>query len=315
MQRILGGAIIGVAVLTASVGLFGAVLGGQLVTAMGVSLGDGLTLTADALASADTTISVAHGALEDVAVSLDQLATTSLIVGGTLENSHDLLAEVAVITGEDLPSTIEAFRGAMPGLIRAASAIDTTLRALNLFTIDDYDPEVPLDEAIAQLDEGLAEMPGKLRRQAVLLSRANDGMVGVTQQMYETAAQVVELRMALTSAVDVLAAYETTTTEARQLVADVSAQIDRQVPLAKTAIVLAGVMLAVSQLGSAVLGWLLWSGAVVLPSPKKHHAEASSHPDDVEADEAHPEVESERLGDRPGEGGDDEGKRAQEARD
>ncbi len=286
MQRKLGAVIVGVAVLTAAVGLFGAVLGSRLIDAMGASLSDGLTLTADALAAADTTITVAHDALDDVAVSLDGLATTTLVVGGTLENSHALLAEVAEITGEDIPETLDAFRSSMPGLIRAASAIDTTLRALNLFTTDDYDPEIPLDEAIAQLDAGLAELPDKLRRQSVLLSRANDGMVGVTERMYETAGQVVDLRMALTSASGVLATYEATTEEAKRLVADVGAEIDSQVPLARTAIFLAGMMLAVSQVGSGVLGWLLWSGSIALPSAQEQEDSAGGSTEEVEADES-----------------------------
>ncbi len=296
-----------VAVLTAAVGLFGAVLGGQLIEAAGRSLADGLTLTADALAAADASIAVAGDALAETAVALDELATTSLIVGGTLENSHELIDEVAVITGEDLPETIESFRSSMPGLIRAASAIDTTLRALNLFTSDDYDPDVPLDEAIIQLDEDLAALPDSLRRQAVLLDRANDGMVGVTRKMFETAGQTVRLRMALTTAAGVLSDFELTTSQARTLVGDVATQLEGQVPLARLAVVLSGVMLAVSQVGSGLLGWLLWSGAVALPTRDREHDDAGEGPDEVEAEQPGSEMEAEGFGERPGTRSDDDG--------
>lgn len=282
MQRALAALVGGVAVLTAAVGLFGAVLGGRLVTSMGTSLTEGLALTSQALVAADSTIVVAADALDEVAGSMDGLATTSLIVGGTLESSHELLAEVAEITGEDIPASLDSFRSSIPGLVRAASAIDRTLRALNLFTTDDYDPEVPLDEAISQLDEDLADLPDRLRRQAVLLERANDGMVGVSQRMYETAGDVVDLRMTLTRAADVLAEYETTTAEARELIAEITARVEAEVPLARTGVILVGVVLAISQVGSGVLAWLLWSGAVALPTLLGHQPETDDDTDDVD---------------------------------
>lgn len=285
MQRALAVLVGGVAVLTAAVGLFGAVLGGRLVTSLGTSLTDGLALTSQALAAADSTIVVAADALDEVAGSMDGLATTSLIVGGSLENSHDLLAEVAEITGEDIPASLDSFRSSIPGLVRAASAIDRTLRALNLFTSDDYDPEVPLDEAISQLDEDLADLPDRLRRQAVLLERANDGMVGVTQRMYETARDVVDLRMTLTKASDVLAEYETTTADARELIAEVTARVEAEVPLARTGVVLMGVVLAVSQVGSGLLAWLLWSGTVVLPSLPVREPEPEGDTEEIDPQE------------------------------
>lgn len=286
MQRALAALVGGVAVLTAAVGLFGAVLGGRLVTSMGTSLTEGLALTSQALVAADSTIVVAADALDEVAGSMDGLATTSLIVGGTLESSHELLAEVAEITGEDIPVSLDSFRSSIPGLVRAASAIDRTLRALNLFTTDDYDPEVPLDEAISQLDEDLADLPDRLRRQAVLLERANDGMVGVSQRMYETAGDVVDLRMTLTRAADVLAEYETTTAEARELIAEVTARVEAEVPLARTGVILVGVVLAVSQVGSGLLAWLLWSGAVALPPLLGQQPESEGDTDEVDPDEA-----------------------------
>lgn len=271
--------------VTAAVGLFGAVVGGRLVTSLGSSVTDGLTLTSQALSAADSTISVAADTLDDVAVAMDGLATTSLIVGGSLENSHDLLAEVAVITGEDIPASLDSFRSSMPGLVRAASAIDRTLRALNIFTTDDYDPEVPLDVAISQLDQDLAELPDRLRRQAVLLERANDGMVGVTQRMYETAGDVVDLRMALTDAATVLGAYEQTTADAQELIAEVTVRVEAEVPLARAAIILAGSMLAISQVGSGLLAWLLWSGAVVLPSLAVRQSESEGDAEEIDPQE------------------------------
>jgi hypothetical protein len=266
-----------VALLVAAGGVFGAVLGTQVVDSMESTFVEQLDLTEASLEATNDTVAAAQEAVTELAAALDGAATTALIVGGALEATTDLLDEVSVLLGEDVPATIESFRATIPGLISTAEAIDATLRAIDIFTTGDYDPEVPLDEAIADLDSNIAELPDDLRAQAALLRQANGTLVGVSRSMEQTAQDVVEVRAALTRAGRVLEEQERATDDALDdadaLWDDLAQQFDR----AGTVVIVMGAALAASQVGSFAFGWFL-----VAESRKDDDGdEAEADPDEV----------------------------------
>ena len=280
MYRTLGIVVMAVAVLTAAAGVFGAVLGPQLVAAEGEAAVEQLDLIEAGLVATNAAVEVAGESADEIGSALDGVATTVLITGGALEATSELLDGVATLIGEDLPGTVESFRTAMPGLIATAATVDATLRAIDFLTADDYDPAVPLDEAIASLDESIAGLPDDLREQAVLLRQANGTLVGVAQRMDSTASDVVALRASLNRVERVMDQHAATTAAALEELDDVRASLASDFELARLLTIVLGVAIAASQVGSFVFGWLLFDGAIgQRPSRKEETEQPQADPD------------------------------------
>ena len=250
-----------VAVATAGSAIVGATLAQRAVAGVESAFTEQLDLTEASFDATNETVTATRRAIGELTSALDGAATTALIVGGALEATTGLLDEVAVLLGEDVPATVDSFRATIPGLISTAEAIDVTLRAIDVFTVGDYDPEVPLDEAIADLDASIADLPDDLRAQAVLLQAANDTIVGVHGSMEQTAEDVVEVRAALTRAGRVLDEQAEVTSAAMDAARALGGDVVDSFALAGRAASVFGWALAASQVGSLAFGWFLFSEA------------------------------------------------------
>ena len=63
---------------------------------------------------------------------------------------------MADLAEDDLPQSIESTLVALEAMEETAGVIDGMLRGLSRFGVGDYAPDVPLDQAIASMREGLA---------------------------------------------------------------------------------------------------------------------------------------------------------------
>jgi hypothetical protein len=130
---------------------------------------DTLTGTQSSLADVERTLEISETSLEALRSTV---ASVSAAADGAAESARTVGLAVdgaAEVIGEELPSSVESIREAMPGLIQAAEVIDSTLTTLAFLGVD-YDPEVPLDQAFRRLDLELATIPETLRDNAALIS-------------------------------------------------------------------------------------------------------------------------------------------------
>lgn len=106
-------------------------------------------------------LDASSGALQGASNTLEDtsggLATTQL----TLANSQPLLDSVSDLLGSQAPETIRETRRALLGAQEGARAMDRVLRGLALLGLN-YNPEVPLDESLAQTADSLEPLPGAL---------------------------------------------------------------------------------------------------------------------------------------------------------
>jgi hypothetical protein len=167
----------------------------------------------------------------------------------------------------------------MPALIKVASAIDATLRAIAFITPGEYDPEVPFDEAILAIDTSLAEMRPSLVTQADLIREASDGVDGVTEQLAATSEGLTELRDALRSSSSVLNVHVATIRRTRASIAIARTDLAGQISTAGGGIMLAGVFFAVSQMAVAVVGLALVRGELLATSQPGDQQPAESGTD------------------------------------
>lgn len=236
------------------VGVGGAVVGQGLVTDVSRDAETALVLVTDGLEAGQASIELAGTTVTDLESAVGTAVTASDEVADTLANSGQLIGEVARITGEDLPESIEAVDAAMPGLIRVAGLIDNTLRAARFFGAD-YDPDRPFDEAVADLDASLEGMPDDLRTQATLLADSTEDVAQIASTARVLSSDLGELRAELAATSQILSEYESTAAEATELVAQLSADLDERAVLLRVFVVAFGLVFAAGQIAP------LWIGA------------------------------------------------------
>lgn len=199
-----------------------------------------LILTSDALGSTTETIDILD---ETMAV----LGDAALRLGSSVDGAADTVATVAevasdtsILLSEDLPADLDAIRASLDGLIDTANVIDGILGALSFVGVD-YDPAVPLDEALIELDARIAALPDRLRSQAVSLAEVADGMEGFAADADAIADDLDELRSQVLESQSVLATYRVTAEDGLASVGEARAQLDEtRIWLRFLAVTLAG---------------------------------------------------------------------------
>ncbi|MDH3306458.1 MAG: hypothetical protein OEO77_02900 [Acidimicrobiia bacterium] len=255
----LGGFMLVVGTVGVVVGLVGGVVGAVLVRNFATDARNSLAVTAEALSAAENTVVVAGGALQDLTGTVATVGTAALSVSTSLDSSQVLIEEVARITGEDLPASIEAIDASMPALIRVASVVDTSLRAASFFGLD-YDPDEPFDDALRALDASFDGIPDRLRRQSELLDESSDDLTDISATARQLSRDMTGLSGQLAATTDLVTDYQSTARDANLLVARISSDLNGRSRLAQILAVVFGVVFATSQSATLYLGWQLRSG-------------------------------------------------------
>ncbi|MDX1613886.1 MAG: hypothetical protein R3300_06210 [Candidatus Promineifilaceae bacterium] len=206
MRRLIGLVILLVGLSGLALGVFGIVATRQLVQQLGDSANTALALSAQSLDTTLETLELTRRTVEQVNDSLGTIGDTATNVSTALEETQPLLGQVTTVATEDVPASLEAVEAAVPNLAEAAAAVDSTLRLLDAFSLEqqvfgiplsfdlgvDYDPNAPLDEAVTALGDGLDGVPESLRALQADLQRANanlavvGGNVGAISRDLET---------------------------------------------------------------------------------------------------------------------------------
>lgn len=134
-----------------------------------------IELTNTGLETAGETIGLIEDSLGILVVAGEDLENSMAGIDDTAVDVTRLVEDTAVLLGESLPSDIEAIRRAMDGLIDTANVIDGVLGALSFVGVP-YDPAVPMDEALSEVDARLGVLPDRLRQQSEMMAEVSDGV-------------------------------------------------------------------------------------------------------------------------------------------
>lgn len=136
--------------------------------------------------------------LIEVEESLDSAQDATVDVTLLLTDARPLVAETTEVIASDVPEALEGVQASMPSLIETAATVDETLiflsnvkmsiplpfqEALSLGLGVDYDPEVPLDQALEDLNENLDGIPEDLRGLEDDLETANLNLLVVRDDL------------------------------------------------------------------------------------------------------------------------------------
>jgi hypothetical protein len=221
-------------------------------------LGASIEVTGEALASIGATLDVADGALATLTDSLETAVAATEHAAASSETVSAAVSETVVIVGESLPSSIDAIRNAMPGLIEASNVIDSTLSGLSFIGVP-YNPGVPLDEAFIELDRQLAPLPQELRDNANIIAALIPEADGFHSETVVLTGQIESIRLSVVDARSVIAEYQSQAERLDAVVADAADQLDQGAFLAQLVVLLGGALAALMAVGLILTGRALKS--------------------------------------------------------
>ncbi len=231
-------------------------LGGMVLAALG-----GVVLTISTIgffATLDDAFAVSNDAVAAATATIDVVDNTLDIIDGLIESSRELvdqgeqaLQDVATVTAsaivlmrEDLPAQIDSMLVAMDGLIETARVVDNVLSALSLVGVD-YDPEVPLDEGLKQVESSLAEIPLILEEEADQLFVLASSVVDLSVTVGDFDSTLTRLEVEVGRSRDAVEAYRDAAEAADDVIAEAAIDLTAQRAVAVVAVVAGSVLLAV----------------------------------------------------------------------
>ena len=249
---------------------------GLLTTTAGTALGlvvlgdlsrtlqDSVGVTADAVAALSATVDVADDVVDATASTLFDAALAAAAAADGTAAAVDVLEGAADVTGGEVASSLAAVQATLPALVDVAAVIDGTLGALDRLPVGpSYDPDVPFDTALREVEAELDGLPESLREQADLLRDGATELGDVERSASFLAEDLEELSRRLREAGTTLDEVSRTAEVAAAVLDDGSAGLDAGLVSARVLVGVGGTALAVGQLLPLLAGWYLLDPARV----------------------------------------------------
>lgn len=273
-RRFLGLLMLLIGVGGIGIAVFGARLGHQLVDRVGSNFERTLKLTSDSLETVSETLALAKSSIADVNTVVTTAGSTADNLAETVDDTRPLLSQISTVATDQVPDSLEAVQDAFPSLEQVAGVIDRTLVTLNSFRIDeeifgfniqydlgiDYEPEIPFDQSVRELGEGLEGIPESLRAMESYITVTSDNLETVSQDIRTLADELETVNGRLTEFDPLLDEYLVMVTNINDSTRQMRAQIQAETERLKKGITLAMVWLALTQIAPLYLGWELVAG-------------------------------------------------------
>lgn len=223
-----------------------------------VAAEDGLSVLSDTLTDIDRSVDLASTTLEGATLAIDGLYTTTLDVSETLSSTRVTIDEMAGLAEDDLPQSIESSLVALEALEETAGIIDQLLRGLQLFGVGTYDPEIPLDQAVAEAGAGLAPVPESLRTMGTGLHDTSESLEQVQDGIVLMGSYLKGIRQNAVDADKALSSHRATLRELHARVRAVRREVDRTIRMVAWGATLLLIWIGLSQLAIVRWGVSLW---------------------------------------------------------
>ena len=176
-----------------------------------------LTIGEEAADALEQTIDVADDVITSVDEGLVAIGDTLETIRGTIDDTAGVAASVAGFA-DGLPASVDDIDGALSTVESLSATVDDALRALSAVPFGpDYDPDVPLPEAVGDLRASLGPITDDLERVASELSSFAAGSGELRARADALRADVESTRQALQQSDALLETYRRTTQAAGDL--------------------------------------------------------------------------------------------------
>lgn len=228
--------------------LVGAVVGWSFLGELSDANKQGLVLAEESLTAADASLDVADEIIEAVDGSLGTLSGTIAAVGDGVATTTDVAGSTAELAAA-LPVTLDRIDSGLASVESIAITIDNTLSQLSRVPLaPDYDPDVPLGEAIGDLRADLAPLSGNVQAVADDLGTFSTSSDELEAQLNDLAASVTDVQSAVGGTTEVIAQARTSTNDAQALAQTTLSEIGSQLTLTRLLLVIITIAIAIGQI-------------------------------------------------------------------
>lgn len=188
-----------IAILSVAVGI-----GGSMLVDVGRSMAP--LFSPAALKTLDETLTITQETTATVRRAMSDLKRLADSVADSSETTAGFVADTAQITTDRVAISLAAVEQSMPGMIEAAAVIDDTLATLAIFGVD-YDPAVPFDEALRDIEANLDGLSMDVGAQGQTLSSLVPEIERIGATAESLGDHIADTRQRLQEAESVLAEY------------------------------------------------------------------------------------------------------------
>lgn len=302
-RKIIAVLLLLIGLLGLALSVSGALMSRRVLDEMGTSLETALSRTVDSLDTASDTLILTKSTFDQVTTGLETVGNTADNVAQSILDTQPLLESITGVVSGDIPDSLEAIEGAIPGVADAAGTIDDTLRTLSDFAVEreifgipisfdlgiNYDPEINLDDSVSQIGQSLEGMPESLRAIRTDLDVANNNLETISSSVGAIAADLDALGKNVEQIEPLVDDYIQLVSDIRQLAVQSQERLDAQLETAKLIVTLLFVWIGINQLIPLYLSWDIFAG------DSKSQEESSEGDDDskiAEVSATSPEDES-----------------------
>jgi hypothetical protein len=253
IRRVTGTLLILVGALGIGLSALGVVYVWRAAEDVTLAADDTLVLVSDTLEDVNRSLDVASSTLDGAAVAAAGLYTTTLDVSRTLSSTRVTVDEMAGLVEDDLPQSMEASLVALEALEETAAVIDQLLRALQQLGLGNYDPDLPLDRAVAEAAAGLEPVPTSLRAMGAGLYETGASLQQVQGGIRLMGDHVLGIRQNVVDAGAALSSHRSTLEQLQTRVGIARRAVDRPIQAVAWGATLLLIWIGLSQL--AILRW------------------------------------------------------------
>ena len=273
MRRILGGVMVLAGLIGLAVGVYGTIWLQQAAGRLEQNVVSGMDFGLESLEVVSGTLQIIVQTVDDTSTVVDGAVASSQRTAETLDAVRPAIQELSDIVAFEIPNNIYAIQATMPALEQAGAAIDTTLRTLSRFqwsaTVPvinyelgfglgvDYDPPVPLQESIVEVNEALGDIPAHMIGIQASLLDTHHSLGDTVTSVEEVGESLSTVSRDLHATADVLKEYDDLVRRATDQVRAVRRNIRRQIGNARITLTVVLVWLVLSQAAPLYLGCTL----------------------------------------------------------
>jgi len=252
-HRRLGDTLITVGVIGAIAALVVGVAGWGLAGRATRSLTATIEPISGVVANVVETIEVIQVMVSRTTEAIESIEGATRSTARTLDSVSGVIDETAELMGGGMADGLDSAVATLPGLIDTGRVVDRTMRALSLVGVD-YDPDLPLDEALGDLEQSLRPIPGQLRDQVVLLGAVQDDIAGISVDAGELAGILGRARIDMIEAESILVEVGQSARLAAERVGALEADVGTYEALARVVVIAGTIALLVATSTPLLIG-------------------------------------------------------------
>ncbi len=261
-DRVIGTVMVAVGLIGVAVAAVVAAASATLLGDVDDNVEDTTDVALSAIDAAEDSVDVFASVLSTVRSQTDSLAAGLRTAADLLEESRDVIRETADITGVAVPDTLRAVGELFPTLVTAAGQIDDALEGLSSLPLaPDYDPEVPLQDAVAGVETELLDLADQLVAAGADVDDAEAAIGEAPTELRDIATAVEDLDTSVDETDELVRSYDQTLAEARGVATDVADTAQDSTDAIAAVLIALAVVFGVGQIVPIWLGLRLRRGA------------------------------------------------------